>query len=148
MANQLSSFSRDLWKFLRYKFLLTLFRKQNNFNVLDSLHTLEQIKNHNKSFIRFGDGEICILTNKHGFNIDFQKFEPKIKNKLFNVICSNEKDLLLCIPRFYSKDFSNLTLPARTFWVRCVYKTIHSMSFLDTERVYGDAEITRPYMDL
>ena len=61
--------------------------------------TLNQILNYNKSIVRFGDGEFDII---FGFDIEFQKFNKKLKEKLLKVLNSNIPNLIVGIPPFYN----------------------------------------------
>lgn len=87
-----------------------------------------------------------MLAYEHGYDIGFQKFSTKLRDRLYTVASSNKEDLLICIPRTYSQNFSDLALPVRAFWMKCVYKTLPHLTFLSQEKKYGNAQITRPYL--
>jgi len=54
--------------------------------------TLDEIINNNKSISRFGDGEIYLI---FGGKIGFQKFNKKLSKRLYDILQTNEKGLLI-----------------------------------------------------
>ena len=66
--------------------------------------TIEFIIIHNVSLCRFGDGELFIMSGKHG--IGFQEPDAQLAADLKMVINSKRDDLLICFPRWLFKDDS------------------------------------------
>lgn len=100
------------------------------------------------SIVRFGDGEILILENRGA--PDFQKYSEELKEKLHHIFTSNDPKLLVCLPRCIcgGEDFNALTTNAAYFWAKFVL--MHNRwlrSNIQVEKKYGDANISRPWID-
>lgn len=131
---------------LYYRALL-IFQMRKAFKVMNTLETIHVIKNNNLSFIRLGDGEFRMIAH-HGSDIGFQKSDPKLITGLQRVVSNYSDKLLLCIPRTFSFSFENMNIRAQSFWARYIYKTINVLpKIIDKNRSYGDALITRLYID-
>ena len=117
--------------------------------VMSALQTIRYIQSHKCSVARFGDGELNMILK--GKSIGFQKNEPELAEKLKAVLCTNDPNLLICLPHCFSR-FYGENLRAREFW----------KSFLENNRAeiakilydgsmkgyrFGDTQMTRPYMD-
>jgi len=107
-------------------------------NILSREETLNEIINNKKSITRFGDGEFSLIFNNKG--IGFQKFDIEISKRLFDILNSDKKDLIIAIPRTF-KYYQN-----NDYWKNYIenhkYNIIKSLDF---NKVYGDAGITRFY---
>ena len=66
--------------------------------IKNNSETIEELKNTDKSIIRFGDGEFSIM---EGESICFQKYDPSLAEKLKEIIKNNDDNLLIGIPEPY-----------------------------------------------
>lgn len=116
--------------------------------VLDIDTTIDEIINKRVSVARFGDGEFDLLL--HANDIGFQKMNDELGNRLYEVLNSDNPNLLVCIPKvFTSSDLKRMHYYARRCWIRLLYKKRKAIyKVLDFNKVYGDAFVTRNYIDL
>lgn len=99
------------------------------------------LQNKKCSFARFGDGEISILIGEKG--PAFQNSNPELREKLWNVF-SNSK-ILIGWPSSLVEE-KNID----GFWSRfCMshFLQLLILSKIFNKHVFGDAQITRPYID-
>lgn len=54
--------------------------------------TVDVLINENKSIARFGDGEFDFI---YGIGMNYQKYDPKLAERLIEVLNSHEKDLII-----------------------------------------------------
>jgi glycosyltransferase family protein len=122
----------------------TKFRKNRQRpKVLTSLETADYLVTNSCSMIRFGDGEISLID---GDNLAFQPFNKDLSDKLVSIIKSNDPNLLICIPGIWEK-LDNQKKYAYWFNMHHLYRYGHIWkSLLTYDRVYGDTNITRPYL--
>ena len=75
--------------------------------------TLDVLINERKSICRFGDGELNIVNGK---DIPFQKFDPKLQERLIEILSSKNDQIMIGLPKiaFYSK--ANITPENKNFW--------------------------------
>ena len=111
--------------------------------VLSSLETLEKIKAEKLSIIRFGDGELSLIS---GIDLGFQKFDSELAKKMREVILSRHPKLLIGIPGIFGhlEHFANIG-----FWFEIHHLFRYSKLWRELTRpdqIYGDAFITRPYL--
>ncbi len=116
--------------------------------ILDIDTTIDEIINERRSIARFGDGEFDLLLRAN--DIGFQELNAELGNRLYEVLHSDNPDLLVCLPKvFTSKDLKRMHYHARRCWVRLLYKKRKAIyRVLDFSKVYGDAFVTRNYIDL
>lgn len=115
--------------------------------VLSLDQTLDEVINNKKSICRFGDGEFNLLyENKKSKNI-FQKRDEKLKNRLFEIIRSNNKDILICISPFKTKkNIINKELEKvypkfmERYWLN---NWIFLKKIILSNKVYGNALVSR-----
>lgn len=155
-------FLRKLIKKLRLLFLLPLvsflvpfFRKRVGVKVKSVTATLDEMFLKRKSIIRFGDGELRLLMGTG--ETDFQKSNPilcKRLRELMRKIGKGGEDgsILLCMPGVLSECPREYVLkgPARLFWFTFLInnaKKLRGVFDLFPGYVFGDACLTRPYMD-
>ena len=100
-------------------------------NLYDSLYALVDS---NKSLARFGDGEFKIMM---GENINFQQHDPKLANRLEEILRNDLEDLMVGIPDTFgycsSDYFRRVLVSCRDY----LYK------FMNFEKSYCDAFLTR-----
>lgn len=131
------------WVYLRFGKINFI----ENFKALDISSMIDYMKG-GGSIVRFGDGEILILEGRGA--PDYQEYSAELQKSLLKVFKSNNSNLLVCIPRCLNggKDFSILTTRAAYFWARFA---VHNFEWLtkhiNPEQLYGDTEISRPWID-
>jgi glycosyltransferase family protein len=106
--------------------------------------TIRKIVTDRCSISRFGDGEV-LLTECHA--IGFQKGDPKLAERLIEVLTSQNEGHLVCISDAFS-DFSRYNRSMRRFWRTHFY--IYGRlwdKYLVPNRLYYNTFVTRPYMD-
>lgn len=114
-------------------------------NILSANAAIEQIIQNRKSMARFGDGEFELMSGKQRWA--FQPLSDKLKMRLIEVIKSEESQLLIGIADnygmldAYSLEGASAIRAYMTPEVRAQHK-----EFLEKDKVYYDAYITRPYV--
>lgn len=129
-----------------------LLRRKNNLKIMTPLQTARYIRKHHSSMCRFGDGEFALLFNES--DIGFQKNSVELIRGLKDVFERNHPNVLICVPRcLVSTAGLKRPFPAN-YWANWAlekdhYKKIASYlnNTVGTEYHFGDAMITRPYMD-
>lgn len=111
--------------------------------VLSPEDTLNKIRAEEMSLIRFGDGELSLLS---GLNLGFQKYDRELAEKMRSVITSDHPKLLIGIPGIFGRleHFAPLS-----FWFEIHHLFRYGKLWRELvrpNRVYGDAFITRPYL--
>lgn len=129
-----------------YNFWYIVFkRKQKVIPRVASIdETIAKVIKDKCSISRFGDGEL-LLTDCHA--IGFQKGDPKLAERLKEVLISSEKNHLVCISDTFS-DLFRYNRKARRFWRTHFY--IYGKlwdKYLVPDKLYYNTFITRPYMD-
>lgn len=113
-------------------------------NILSLEKTVDRIISKNLSVIRFGDGEMTLMEND---DLEFQERNYELGERLREIIKLNLDGLLICVPNIFSKlsDFNS-----KSFWFllhhRFRYEHVWD-TILSREQIYGDAYITRPYLN-
>ncbi len=133
--------------------LLNLFilRIGYKLRIMSWKETLEYIIEHRCSIARFGDGEFMLMM-KTG-EIGFQSASDEISEKLLQVLRSDNKNLLICVPSVLNS-VQGLTKSASDFWLQWgIKKQQHKKivrilrKTLGRKYRFGDTQITRCYMD-
>lgn len=108
--------------------------------------TLDELIAHKKSICRYGDGEFLYLLDQK--DLPFQAFDPKLEQKLRQVLLSNHPKVMIALPiGFYN--MQSLTLEGQRFWKsRIVWLYPRLRRWLLTDRVYYNAHMTRIYYDI
>ena len=116
--------------------------------VYTTCETVEKILSDRCSVARFGDGEFDLMLEIN--KPKFQESSTKLKERLLEVFNSNKTDLLVCIPKFFTKDDREiLTKKASKHWRKFINGNRSSLySILDFDKQYGNASFTRCYIDL
>lgn len=116
--------------------------------MLDSKSTLQLIINHELSFIRFGDGEFNIINGNRG--PQFQRNSRTLQSELREVLHFRSPKNLICIPNIFTQDtkISSHTNYNHNFREKyLINNSLILAKTLDEKYTYGDALITRPFMD-
>ena len=118
----------------------------DNLLILEDNDTIEKIVEGKKSLARFGDGEFKWILNVK--QSSFQEYDPKMAERLKEVLLSNSERLLIGVPRAFN-NMKNYNHKAKSYWVNFLSKHGEMVfSILDKNKVYANASITRPYIDL
>lgn len=107
--------------------------------------TVSLIVDGHKSLSRFGDGEFMWMSGES--LLSFQEYSPEFARDLTSAFKNENKKLLIGIPHGVF-DSSKCNIYARMYWriIRANFLP-RLVRFMDTNRVYSDASITRPYID-
>lgn len=107
--------------------------------------TVSLIVDEHKSLSRFGDGEFMWMAGES--LPSFQDYSPEFGRDLTSAFKNKNKNLLIGIPHGVF-DSSKCNIYARMHW-RIIRANFLSrlVRFMDANRVYSDASITRPYID-
>ena len=98
-----------------------------------------------KSVARIGDGELRIMESIP--SAFFQENDEKLRDGLIRVAETKDDNLIVCLPSPL-KSLKGLTLKARAFWISNIFWNRKRWGkYIDLKRIYGDTQITRPYID-
>lgn len=115
-------------------------------HILTPLQTIEYILKSNVSVCRFGDGEFSIIKGSKGPT--FQASNNRLATRLKEILTSDEKSILICIPYALLKEGRDtMRLSSQMFWKNFSNKLPYSTYKLIYDKNFGDSLITRPYMD-
>lgn len=119
--------------------------KKNRIKVHSVDETLDVLLNTEKSMVRFGDGEIVVLSGK---NIFFQTSSKEISNGLKRIIQYQYDDLIVTLPDI----FENLDIyvpESRLFWKDHLlfFRKVYN-KFCNLNRIYYNTSVSRCYVTL
>ena len=123
----------------------TLFHKAPD--IMTNTETVEYILKTGCCVSRFGDAEIKVAFGK---DVRYQTSTPEIQKRLRQVIGSDKKNLLVCLPAVFSKEqCSILDSGTVAFWKKhLAYYRKKWYKDLIPGKKYGNAFISRNYMSL
>ncbi len=123
----------------------TFFRKPPK--VMTNEETVRYILKNKCCVTRFGDGEIKLYK---GQSLPFQHADKKIQIKFEEILKADEPKLLVCIPRIFSKEQLKIYNKGnKSHWIRhLAYYRKYWYRGLSINKTYGNAFISRPYMNL
>lgn len=106
--------------------------------------TIDDIVKNKKSISRFGDGEFRLISRER--NICFQDLSIEISERLYEVITSNESNLIIGLPEPLVRN-NKIKRASKIHWLNFInlYKK-DLIKFLDSNRVYGNSYISRFYI--
>lgn len=108
--------------------------------VHDEWKTLELVRDKHMSIARFGDGEFKLCDGRNQIS---QLPNEALQTKLNNILHSNNKSLLVCIPNIHDENiFSLMSEQKQKFWKN--YLGDKTLNFLREYKEYGSSFITRP----
>lgn len=124
--------------------------------ILTPEQTVDYIEKYNCSVARFGEGEFELILgseyeSKKGVS-GFQNRNPELIKRLEDVLASKDPNLLVCIP-YALNNIWGRTQDSRNFWYywgerndqrRRITDLIRS--YHGTDKVFGDTQISRPYI--
>lgn len=137
-------------KFIHYLLLKPKFKEccnQYNIKFQTDVETVNQIINEKKSLSRFGDGEMLWTLNIE--HRSYQKSSEELTKKLKEVLQNKNKNLIIGLPNLLDKENLNkYNLDCRIHWVKFITSKFKEfIKFVDRDRIYADAQITRCYID-
>lgn len=109
---------------------------------MNSLDTIQHIISNRSSICRYGDGEFMMI---FGGGSSFQEFDSELSRRLFEVLNSDDENILIGIPRSI-QNLENLNSENLHFWkyFTCLnYKKLKKI--LRKDKVYYDSLISRFY---
>lgn len=124
-------------------------RIHNNFffpNILSREETIKKIIKEGKSMARFGDGEFSLISEVA--RQKFQRSDPKLAERLREVLGSEHPKLLVCIADNYGnldKYEDTAAIGIREYMQEPGVRESH-MNLLNPGKVYYDAYVSRPYV--
>lgn len=120
--------------------------KKYKINVLDTLSSLQKLKDNELSISRFGDGEFDLINGK---SLEFQNYSEQIAFRLKEIleISENLPNLKIAIPCSYMhlREFNK---KSQLFWIM-YYKNNRKKLYdmIDKNYLYLDSQITRIYIN-
>lgn len=116
-----------------------------NINFYTDKEVIDRIVNQRMSLSRFGDGELMWMTGKR---LDsFQDYSDQLSKALIDAFTTDCPKLLIGIP-IGIQNTKHMNLYAKMHW-RIVKQDFFGrlLQFIDVNRKYANASITRPYID-
>ena len=126
---------------VKYNYLI-LFSKLPT--VLSRNETINIIIKHKLSVSRFGDGEFDLIQGKF---LKFQEYDSLLSKRLNEVLHSDLKQHLVCLPDIYSKN-NELKSSSKLFSEETVCSSACLFDNININIKFGNAYITRFYMAL
>lgn len=112
--------------------------------IMGRKETLEYIHKNSCSIGRYGDGEIGLMGM---MSISFQKASFKLCKELIQVSRVDDPGFLVCIPRLILR-LDDITDDAANWWRGYFKRWLWLWKiFFSTGIVFGDTQITRPWME-
>ena len=134
------------YHFWRFYFTTRNIRKNFPFYKIKSIEeTINEVIANHKSLSRFGDGEFRLILENS--NIGFQSGSSEMTTKLREVIQSNLDNHIIALPETFSLK-NGLNWRVKYWWLNFINNVgIQTTPFLDADKIYGNAFITRFYLD-
>lgn len=128
-----------------------IFDLHYRFSVMSPEETIRYIKENGCSIARFGDGEFGLITGAR--KPSFQEEDRDLAGRLKEVCACRDPRLLVCVPHNF-KSTGDCNEFARRFWDWWIWDNDNLKKAAEclelnpwSTRRFGDAQITRPYMD-
>lgn len=116
---------------------------QGSIRVYSILETVRHLADSQCSLVRFGDGEIKLISGKE---IPFQKPDAKLSQRLKEILLTQEGGLLIALPDVFH-DVSAYIPKSRDFWMEhMLFHRKDYMRYCPTDRIYENAFFSRPYI--
>ena len=126
-------------------------RTKYRLRIMSPEKTLRYIQKHKCSIARYGDGEFDLITSAR--DLHFQSKNEMLAQKLSEVLEGKDSQLLLCIPRCFNT-IKGCNEHAGSFWIEWGRRGNHHQEIVELIRshagrnyLFGDSQITRPYID-
>lgn len=116
--------------------------------VLTTTETLNDIILNKKSMCRYGDGEFSLCSKKIKSENIFQKKDKLLEKRLKEILLSNEKNIIVCIPPFDDRYYEDIQIKNNIvnpkYWKRYWYKNGKEvLKVVDKKRIYGNTQLSR-----
>lgn len=128
-----------------------ILRTKYHLKIMSTDQTIRYIDKQQCSIARFGDGEFDLIGKKR--DLLFQPLNNELSNCLESVLKNKNPDLLVCIPGCLNS-VKGCNDHAKEFWINWGRKNNHHQEIVKMVRsnagqgyLYGDSQITRPYID-
>lgn len=106
--------------------------------------TMDYIIDNQCAVGRFGDGELKLAC---GESISFQKYDSQMQKKLQEILKCHELGFLVCVPDYFTHATWMKKDAQKFMWRRVAQYRRKWTPLLDLDRQYGNASITRCYID-
>lgn len=137
----------DSVKTIQMYFLLPLdilYRRKHSMKIMTLEETILYILEKECSVSRFGDGEFNLLSDTA---IGFQNNNLKLVKGLREIVKSGGEKVLVCLPGIFSYEKEYERGTRRYFNKILVHKRAEWYSYCNPDYVYGNADITRCYIE-
>ncbi|MCT0162160.1 GT-D fold domain-containing glycosyltransferase [Lactiplantibacillus pentosus] len=132
----------NMYFIMQYHFIK---RDFTEYHVDDIDRTLTLIEEQGQSISRFGDGEFKWIQMKS--QDSFQTPDAGLSKRLEEVLKSSSNHCMIGLPDAFS-GMSQFTRNGKDGWRMIMARDVHPiLPLLDKNRHYGNANISRPYMD-
>ena len=117
-----------------------------NYKIASAEDTMEKLINENCSISRYGDGEFKLI---FGISIGYQEYDEHLKERLKEVLNSNEENLLVGINNVINMKYLEIYVDfATNFWTKWLAKNkFNLLKILDKNKKYYSSNVTRFYID-
>ena len=134
------------YHFWRFYFTTRNLRKNFPFYKIKSIEeTINHLIVNRRCISRFGDGEFRLLLENS--NIGFQSGSSEMTARLREVIQSKLQNHMVALPETFSLN-NNLNWRVKYWWLNFINNIgVQVAPFLDADTIYGNAFITRFYLD-
>ncbi|URT70208.1 SP_1767 family glycosyltransferase [Cytobacillus firmus] len=106
--------------------------------------TLTKLINGSFSMSRFGDGEFGLMQGK---SLLFQPYSKELSQRLKQIIKSNNKQHLVCIPNVFD-NVDWCTENSKTYWIKYLNRNRSKIyKIIGKRKQYYDSLVTRLYID-
>lgn len=120
-------------------------KELSSIQVLPILESLALVKKQQLSVIRFGDGEVDLMT---GSSIPYQSYDAKLAEALRDILRRSSDDkCLICLPDVFARR-ERYNQNFQVFWDQHLDKYADFYAANCQAPFYGSTFISRPYIDL
>lgn len=124
---------------------LSFYAKATNLKppkVLTIDETIQKVKINYCSVSRYGDGEMGLINRR---SITFQDYTPELGNRLSEILTSNVKGHLVCLPDIF-ESLDEYKSRTKYFWKRHLSRYLLSwLRNTQSDKIYYNSSMTRPY---
>ena len=134
----------NLWLFITSSMKVRKYRNKK-YHFFSDEETIDKIVREGCSLTRYGDGEFkwMMMIKQNSFQND----SDDLAHDLLEVLHSDNPKLLIGIPHTFNY-VSGYNLVGKYYWNYFICKYYDKISkYLNSDKIYADAMITRPYMD-
>lgn len=111
-------------------------------NIKDTEETIKVLCNQDISISRLGDGEFSII---FGYDIRYQKYDERLKNKLVEILHSNVPNHVVAISDVFG-DMKERNEENKNYWINHLKVLRHKYyKYIDKDKMYYNTSATRVY---